>query len=238
MNTLEQQWEFSMTQHSEQQARTRRGLWVHMEIKLQSTRLRSCNRGSGFSQSRGKEDKKSREEEGGETRLHSFQRKEVFSGGMGQKPSVWLRVSPWEICSTYALTELLSLCLDWSSELVGRRRLPTNSKPKKNNLTLPICQEDEQFHNISKKYNIQLTVKTTFNLQFHYQEEVWSKPCLVTPKFHSLRHRARLTGKSHGFGNTPAMSPHGEGASLCSQWSQASLPLVNAFMSYQRVSVQ
>lgn len=57
---------------------------VHMEIKFQAIQHRPCKKDSAFTVSweRGREGRE--QKKGGETKQHSFQRKEVF-GGPGSK---------------------------------------------------------------------------------------------------------------------------------------------------------
>lgn len=76
--------ELSPLHSFQQHTRTCMGHGAHMEIKFQPTQHRSCKRDGAFSQSCGRERTRREGGEGGETRPHSFQRKEVF-GGPGSK---------------------------------------------------------------------------------------------------------------------------------------------------------
>lgn len=49
------------------------------------------------------------ETKGGERRGHILSRGRRFSGGLGQKSSVWLPSSPWELCSSHASPTTLPL---------------------------------------------------------------------------------------------------------------------------------
>lgn len=61
------------------------------------------------SQSRGREDERGGSRRRGERRSNILSRGRRFSGGLGQKSSVWPRFSPWEICSSHASPTTLPL---------------------------------------------------------------------------------------------------------------------------------